>query len=78
MKYIIKYDSIIIVISHSNTSPRVDMSLHSHTVSWFRANQSLLFSIDTGCLATHTNFIVFGFDLNCTRTYDPLYSRRSH
>jgi hypothetical protein len=43
MTYIIKNDSIIIVLAHSNNSPRVDMSLHSHTFSWFRANQSLLF-----------------------------------
>ena len=50
MTYIIKYDSIIIVLAHSNNSPRVSMSLHSHTVSWFRAKQSLLFLIDAGCL----------------------------
>ena len=27
---------------HWNNSPRVDMSLHSDTLFWFRANQSLL------------------------------------
>jgi hypothetical protein len=50
MTYIIKNDSIIIVLAHSNNSPRVDMSLHSHTFSWFRANQSLLFPTNAGCL----------------------------
>jgi hypothetical protein len=36
------------------------MSIHSETVSWFRANQSLLFPINDACLATNTYFIVIG------------------
>ena len=28
----------------------VDMSLHSNTLSWFRANQSLLFLLNAACL----------------------------
>ena len=34
---------IFIVLAHWNNSPLVDMSLHSDTLFWFRANQSLLF-----------------------------------
>ena len=33
---------IFIVLAHWNNSPRVEMSLHSDTLFWFRANQSLL------------------------------------
>ena len=32
----------LIVLAHWNNSPRIDMSLHSDTLFWFRANQSLL------------------------------------
>jgi hypothetical protein len=32
---------IVIVLTHWNNSPRVNMSLHSHTFCWFRANLSL-------------------------------------
>jgi hypothetical protein len=31
------------MLAHWNNSQRVDMSLHSDTLFWFRANQSLLF-----------------------------------
>jgi len=34
---------IFTVLDHRNNSSRVDMSLHSDTLSWFRANPSLLF-----------------------------------
>ena len=34
---------IFLVLVHWNNSPRIDMSPHSDTLSWFRANQSLLF-----------------------------------
>jgi len=33
----------LIVLVHWSNSPRVDMSAHSDTLSWFRSNQSLLF-----------------------------------
>jgi hypothetical protein len=39
------------------------MSLHSDTLFWFLANQSLLFLLNAACLAEeveNTNFIVFG------------------
>jgi hypothetical protein len=36
---------IFIVLVHLDNSPWIDMSPHSDTLSWFRANQSLLFSL---------------------------------
>ena len=42
---------IFIVLSHWNNSPRVDMSLHSDRLFWFRANRSLLFLLNAACLA---------------------------
>ena len=40
-----------LVLAHWNNSPQVDMSLHSDTLLWFGANQSLLFLLNTACLA---------------------------
>ena len=40
-----------IVLAHWNNSPRVDMSLHSDALFWFRADQSLLFILNAACLA---------------------------
>jgi len=40
-----------IVLAHRNNSPLLDMSLHPDTLSWFRANQSLLFLRNAACLA---------------------------
>ena len=50
------------MLAHYNKSPRVDMSLHSDTLFWFRANQYLLFLLNAACLAEkqNINFIVFG------------------
>jgi len=42
---------IFIVLAHWNNSPRVDMSPYSDTLSWFRANQSLLFLLSAASLA---------------------------
>ena len=42
---------IFIVLAHWSKIPRVDMSLHSDTLFWFRANQSLLFLFNAACLA---------------------------
>jgi len=54
---------IFIVLAHWNNSLQIDMLSHSDTLSWFRANQSLLFLAFFCVLsreATNTNFIVFG------------------
>ena len=42
---------ILIELAHWNNSPWVDMSLHSDTLFWFRANQSLLFLLNAVFLA---------------------------
>jgi hypothetical protein len=39
------------MIANWNNNPWVDMSLHSDTLFWFRANQSLLFLLNAVCLA---------------------------
>jgi hypothetical protein len=41
---------IYIVLVHWNNSLWVDMPLHSDTLSWFRANQFLLFLHNAECL----------------------------
>jgi hypothetical protein len=41
---------IVIVLAHLNSIPRVDMSLHSDTLSRFCANQSLPLLLDDACL----------------------------
>jgi hypothetical protein len=42
---------IFILLAHCNNSPRIDMSPHSDTLSWFWANQSFLFLLNNVCLA---------------------------
>ena len=39
------------MLTHWNNNPRIDMSLYSDTLFWFRANQSLLFLLNAACLA---------------------------
>ena len=53
---------IFIVLAHWNNSLRADMSLHSDTLFWFRANQSLLFPLNVVCLAEKQQkpILVFG------------------
>jgi hypothetical protein len=42
---------ILIVLAHWNNSPRIDMSLHMHTLFWFRGNPYLLFLLNAACSA---------------------------
>jgi hypothetical protein len=42
---------IFIVLDRWNNSSPIDMSPHSDTLSWFRANQSFLFLLNATCLA---------------------------
>ena len=53
---------IVLHVAHRNNSPWIDISPHSDTLFWFRANPSLLLLLNTKCLAKKqdTNFIVFG------------------
>jgi hypothetical protein len=61
-QYVIKFiNDLWQVDSYWNNSPRVDMSLHSDTLFWFRGNQSLLFLLNAACLAEKQQIsIVFG------------------
>jgi hypothetical protein len=38
-------------LTHKSNSPRGDISLHSDTIFWLRANQSLLLLLNYGCSA---------------------------
>jgi hypothetical protein len=46
---------IFIMLAHRNNSPRVDKSLHSDSLSWFQANQSLFLFLSDAFI-----FIVIG------------------
>ena len=68
---------IFIVLAHWNNSPRIDMLPHSDTLSWFRANQSLLFLINAACLAEKRKIQILyslWFDPIRARTQDLLHS----
>ena len=49
---------IFIVLACCNNSQQVDRSLHSDTLSWFRANYSLLLLLNAAYIAANSNFIV--------------------
>ena len=64
---------IFIVLAHWNNSPRVDMTLHSDTLFWFRANQSLLFLLNAVCLAEKQQIpanLSLWFDQTGARSHD--------
>jgi hypothetical protein len=68
---------IFIVLAHWSNS--VDMSLHSYTLTWFRANRSLMSLLNFACLAevTNTNWC-YNLELNSTevRSHDLPHTRR--
>ena len=66
------YYPIFIVLAHWNNSPRLDMSLHSDTLFWFRADQSFLFLLML-CALRRSNkcqFYSLWFDPTGVRTHD--------
>ena len=69
---------IFIVLAHWHNSLWIDMSPHSDTLSWFRANFSLLFLHNDVSLAEKQyHFYSLWFDLIGTLTYDLSHSRRT-
>ena len=68
-----------LVLAHWNNSPRVNMSFHSGTLFWFRANQFLLFLLNAACLARSNTYQFYSLWFNPTgdRTHDLPHSRRS-
>ena len=65
----------VLVLAHWSNSLRMDMSLHSDGLSWFRANQSC---VPSGKTASN-KFIVFWLTLEPigTRTHHLSYSKRA-
>jgi hypothetical protein len=52
------FDLFIIVPSNIETSQQVDISLHSATLSWFWANHSLFFLLNSACLAEKQQILI--------------------
>ena len=51
------------MLAYWNNSSRVEMSLHWGTLSWFQANQCMLFLLNAACLTEKQQipiFIIFG------------------
>ena len=83
------YSPTFIVPAHWNNSPRIDMSFHSDTLSWFRANQCLLLVLNAGWLAAkqqipvlysliwHDRALKPRFDTTGPWNQNLLHSRRS-
>jgi hypothetical protein len=79
MMYTLYYTNMLswisIALAHSNNSPRTD------TLSWFRANQSLLCLFNAACLAEkqkkNTNIIVFGLTRSGAQKYDLTHLRHN-
>ena len=65
-----------IVLAHWNNSPQVDMSFHSDTLFWFRANQSLLFLLNAACLAEKQQIPILIFDLTWQGLETMIYCTR--
>jgi hypothetical protein len=48
--YFVMHTFLVIVLTHWNNSSRIDMLPHSDTLAWFRANQTLHFSLPSPSL----------------------------
>jgi hypothetical protein len=70
---------IFIVLAHWNNSLGINISLHSDTLSWFRANQSLFLLLNAACLAEKQQyqFHSLWFDQIGARSHDLPHSRRA-
>ena len=51
------------MLAHWNNSLRIDMLPHSDMLSWFRANQSLLFLLNAACLVEKQQIPILVFGL---------------
>jgi hypothetical protein len=61
---------IIIVLAHWSNNLQVGMSLRLNTLSWFKANQSLLLLLNAACLAKKQQIpiSIFGLTRPCLNT----------
>jgi hypothetical protein len=73
-----RWVGFFIVLAHWNNSPWVDMSLHSDTLVWFRANQSLLFLLNAACLAEKQHIPILMSLVWHDRARPTIYHRRAH
>jgi hypothetical protein len=73
-----RWVGFFIVLAHWNNSPRVDMSLHSDTLVWFRANQSLLFLLNAACLAEKQQIPILMSLVWHDWARPTIYRRRAH
>ena len=46
------------MLTYWNNSTRIDMSPHSETLSWFRANHSLIYLLNAVCLAKKQQILI--------------------
>ena len=67
---------IFIVLSHWNNSPWIDMLPRWKTLSWFRANQSLLFPLNVVCLAEKQKIPIAVFVFNRSEHEPTIYRTR--
>jgi len=61
------------MLAHWNNSPQIDMSPHSDTVSWFWANQSLLFLLNTACLVQNQKYEIYSLWFDPTGVESTMY-----
>jgi hypothetical protein len=66
-----KHSSIFIVLVHWNNSLRIYMSPHLDTLSWFRANKSLLFFLTVVCLAKKQQMPIYSLWFDPDRDSNP-------
>jgi hypothetical protein len=62
---------IAVFILSRNNIPRLNMSLRSDTLSWFRANQSLLFLLNAACLAEKQQISILSSSVLPDRSWNP-------
>jgi hypothetical protein len=67
---------IFMLLAHWNNSLRVDMSLHSDTLFWFRVIQSLLFLLNAACLVEKQQILILVFSLTRPRFEPMIYPTR--
>ena len=64
------------MLAHWNNSPRIDMSPHSDTLAWFRANQSLFFLLNAECLEEKQQIPILVFGLTQSGREPTIYHTR--
>jgi hypothetical protein len=58
-----------IVLVHWNNSPQVDMSVHTDTLSWLRANQFLFLLLNAACLDEKQQILILYSGMTLLRQF---------